>query len=127
MKINAYIILLSLLILSSCNKEKVTSIDLSGEWRFRIDSLDRGITEKWYTNLPDEVVQLPGSMTTNGRGNEVTVNTQWTGSIVDSSWYFDEKYARYRVPGNIKIPESPSKVRSPGLIVFEYVHFGQRK
>ena len=103
MKISAYYILLALII-SSCQKEIITSIDLSGEWQFQIDSLDQGIVEKWYTNQLDDVIKLPGSMATNGKGNDISVNTKWTGGIVDSSWYYDEKYAKYREPGNIKIP-----------------------
>jgi hypothetical protein len=43
-------------------------------------------------------------MAENGKGNEVSVNTNWTGDIVDRSYFTDEKYAKYRRPGNIKIP-----------------------
>lgn len=51
----------------------------------------------------DEVI-LSGSMTTNGKGNNVDINTPWTGSIVDSSWFKKDEYASYRKKGNIKIP-----------------------
>lgn len=103
MRISALFIFIS--ICFSCSQhETVTRLDLSGEWQFQIDSLDIGIEDGWYhTNLTDKV-NLPGSMTTNGKGFEVTVDTKWTGGIVDSSWYHDEKYARYRKPGNVKIP-----------------------
>ena len=46
---------------------RAADIDLSGDWNFRIDSLDIGIREKWYLQTYDETVKLPGSMTTNGR------------------------------------------------------------
>ena len=49
-------------------------------------------------------ILLPGSLTTNGKGNDITVNTPWTGGIVDSSWFKSPQYAQYRVPGNIKVP-----------------------
>ena len=63
-------------------------IDLSGEWAFHIDSLDQGVKQQWFNkNLPDKI-KLPGSMTTNNLGDDITVNTPWTGSIVDSSWFF---------------------------------------
>ncbi len=103
MRISALFIFIS--ICFSCSQqEAVTRLDLSGEWLFQIDSLDIGIKDSWYhTNLTDKV-NLPGSMTTNGKGFEITVDTKWTGGIVDSSWYHDEKYARYRKPGNVKIP-----------------------
>jgi len=80
------------------------SIPLSGEWKFRIDSLDQGIDRKWFSLDLEESVKLPGSMADNGKGNEVGVNTPWTGDIVDRSYFTDKKYERYRKPGNIKIP-----------------------
>jgi beta-galactosidase/beta-glucuronidase len=43
-------------------------------------------------------------MAENGKGNEVTVNTDWTGDIVDRSYFDDIRYKAYRQPGNIKIP-----------------------
>lgn len=91
-------------VVSACTESNITTIDLSGEWQFQVDSLDQGIQGKWFSTSLNDVIQLPGSMTTNGKGNEVSVHTKWTGGIVDSSWYTDEKYAKYREPGNVKIP-----------------------
>ena len=79
-------------------------IDISGDWRFQIDSLDKGVALQWFTRKLADKIKLPGSMTTNGKGNDITVNTPWTGSIVDSSWFFKPEYAQYRKPGNIKVP-----------------------
>jgi hypothetical protein len=79
-------------------------IDLSGNWVFQTDSLDEGVTQKWYTNTLKDEVTLPGSMTTNGKGNDITVHTPWTGSIEDSTWFRSPEYAQYRKPGNIKVP-----------------------
>ena len=81
-----------------------TKIDLSGTWQFAADPLDKGIPEGWYNQiLPDHII-LPGSMTTNGKGDDITLKTPWTGQIVDSSFYKKPEYAKYREPGNIKIP-----------------------
>jgi hypothetical protein len=96
-----------ILILTGCTsnyeftREKLS---LEGEWKFKIDSLDIGIEKEWYSDSFDEIVTLPGSMAENGKGNEVTLKTDWTGNIVDKSYFDQEKYARYRKPGNIKIP-----------------------
>ncbi|MBZ4191961.1 sugar-binding domain-containing protein [Niabella beijingensis] len=79
-------------------------IDLSGEWQFAADPQDKGVAEKWFSSKLKDQVRLPGSMTTNGKGNEVDLNTPWTGGIADSSWFKKSEYAPYRVPGNIKIP-----------------------
>jgi len=79
-------------------------IDLSGNWAFQIDSLDIGIKQKWYGSALINKITLPGSMTTNGLGNDITVNTPWTGSIEDSTWFRSPEYKQYRKPGNIKVP-----------------------
>ena len=79
-------------------------IDLSGEWRFQVDSLDKGLQEQWFNKTLTGKIKLPGSMTTNGKGDDISINTPWTGSIVDSSWFTQPQYARYRKPGNIKVP-----------------------
>ena len=80
------------------------TMSLAGEWNFRMDSLDLGLTEKWYTGSIDEHVYLPGSMAENGKGDEVTLGTEWMGNIWDSSYFNDEKYRKYRQPGHVKIP-----------------------
>jgi len=80
------------------------AISLSGEWAFRLDPGDEGVEAKWYeTQLPGKT-RLPGSLAENGYGDEVSVNTKWTGDIVDRSWYSRSKYERYRQPDNVKVP-----------------------
>jgi hypothetical protein len=78
-------------------------IDLSGTWSFAIDSLDQGVKDKWYDKKLSETIHLPGSMTTNGKGNDVTLHTPWTGGMWSNEWFKDSSYAKYRQPGNIKI------------------------
>jgi hypothetical protein len=81
-----------------------TLIPLQGQWRFRTDPTDQGIEQRWFgTKLPD-TIKLPGSMLENGKGDPVTLQTQWTGSIYDSSWYFNPRMAKYRQPDNLKFP-----------------------
>lgn len=79
-------------------------IDLKGQWQFRTDPTDRGVAEKWFSTKLPETIKLPGSMLENGKGNPVTLQTQWTGSIYDSSWYFNPRMAKYRQPDNLKFP-----------------------
>jgi hypothetical protein len=80
------------------------TIDLAGEWAFRTDPESKGIAEKWYTEGLPEKVYLPGSMTENGKGDDISLNTHWTGTIVDSSWFFSKLTKKYRQPGHVKIP-----------------------
>ncbi|MBS0030514.1 beta-galactosidase [Chitinophaga sp. 2R12] len=99
------ILLVSSLISAAAAQQKNgQQIDLSGSWDFQIDSLDKGVADQWFNHKLKDRIQLPGSMTTNGKGDEVTVNTPWTGNIVDKSWFTNDEYAKYRQPGNIKVP-----------------------
>jgi hypothetical protein len=82
---------------------KKNKIDLSGTWAFAVDSLDQGIKEQWYSRTLSESVHLPGSMTTNNKGDDVSLNTPWTGGLWNIDWYKDSSYAKYRKPGNIKV------------------------
>ena len=107
--------LLLFLFLGACKNESPTTIDLSGEWLVMLDSLDVGETEQWWQNTLTNAstARLPGSLNENDLGDEVSVKTQWTGNMWnDSAWYKDEKMARYREPGNVKIPFwlTPNKV-----------------
>jgi hypothetical protein len=88
----------------SCSAPVEQTVDLSGTWQFRADPEDRGLSEGWYDAAFEEAVNLPGSMVENGKGNTITVETRWTGAVIDSSYFTDDKYAPYRQPGNIKIP-----------------------
>ncbi|MVN20815.1 exo-beta-1,4-galactosidase [Mucilaginibacter arboris] len=95
-------ILLALLLFSAFTDEQ--TISLTGTWRFKTDPQDVGIQQKWFNRTLDETIKLPGSMAENGKGDDITLKTKWTGSIYDSSWYFNPHLAKYRQPGNIKIP-----------------------
>ena len=102
-----------LAVLSSCKSESKLSIHLSGEWKFKIDSLGTGINEQWFGSTLSESISLPSSLAENGIGNDITVATKWTGNMWnDSLWYKDPKMKKYREKGNVKVPFwlSPEKV-----------------
>lgn len=87
------------------HQEALTNrLDLAGEWGFKEDAGDIGIRERWFEKMSDEVVTLPGSMASNGKGDEIRVNTPWTGSIFDSAYFHQPAYEAYRQEGNIKVP-----------------------
>lgn len=77
---------------------------LEGSWAFALDADDRGISEAWWGRSLSDTIRLPGSLQEKGFGDEPGPDTQWTGSIFDRSWHRDDRYARYRQPGQIKIP-----------------------
>jgi hypothetical protein len=108
-KLYHYLLLMTLLPAGTTLKAQTVhlikySIDLAGEWRFQIDSLDKGIEQQWFNRKLSDAIKLPGSMTTNGKGNDVDINTPWVGNIWDTSWFVKPEYAAYRRKGNIKIP-----------------------
>ncbi len=84
--------------------EEGNRVDLAGAWRLRLDPKEIGDAEKWCQQRLSDPIQLPGSLTQRGYGCDVSVETPWTGQIVDRSWYTDAKYQRYRQPGNVKVP-----------------------
>ncbi len=98
------LLLTTINVFAQSKKENKDRIDLSGTWSFQTDSLDKGISEKWHTRKLNDEIRLPGSMTTNGKGEEISTKTPWAGDILDMSWFNNEEYAKYRQPGNIKIP-----------------------
>jgi beta-galactosidase/beta-glucuronidase len=79
-------------------------LDLAGQWRFALDRRDKGVAEQWFNRDLEQKIKLPGSLQERGFGDEVSVDTKWTGGIVDQSWFKDPQYAPYRQPGNVKIP-----------------------
>lgn len=88
----------------SCQIEQNDTINLAGSWDFKIDSLDLGEQEQWYNNLFEDQVELPGSMSENGKGDTINLETNWTGNLWnDSLWYKSEKYKKYREKDNLKI------------------------
>ena len=70
------------------------TLSLTGEWDFAIGEQP----------VYNDYVTLPGSMLTNEKGNLVSVNTQWTGSLYDSSFYFNPYMEKYRHEGEMKFP-----------------------
>ncbi len=101
---NKQIQLLILLILTTTISVAQTTINLSGKWKFQQDDQDLGIAEKWFTKKLQDAVVLPGSMMQNNKGNPVTLQTKFTGSIYDSSWYFNPRFEKYRQPNNLHFP-----------------------
>jgi hypothetical protein len=80
------------------------TISLSGEWRFELDRHNAGSRQRWFERTLSGKVVLPGTLSAQGIGDEVTVETEWTGGIVDRSWYDSPQYENYRRPGSVKVP-----------------------
>ncbi|VBB48019.1 conserved hypothetical protein [uncultured Paludibacter sp.] len=79
-------------------------IDLSGQWRFEMDRNNVGEDEKWYSKKLSDNIYLPGSMAENHKGDDVTLNTQWTASIYDSTFFYNPRLNKFHQPNNLKLP-----------------------
>lgn len=80
-------------------------VDLSGEWQFQMDRADVGEADGWFKRTTlDDTMPLPGSMPEMLKGDDVTAKTVWTGSLYDSSYYYNPAMERYRVAGDVKLP-----------------------
>ena len=69
-----------------------------------MDRADVGIAERWFDHKLSAEIKLPGSLPERGIGDEVTVDTKWTDGIVDRSFYTAPQFAKYRQPGQVKVP-----------------------
>jgi hypothetical protein len=79
-------------------------ISLKGRWRFQLDRADEGLSDRWFSRTLPGKIRLPGTLTAQGMGDPISVETPWTGSIVDRSWFTEPEFAPYRTPGNVKVP-----------------------
>lgn len=80
------------------------TVDLSGQWQFAIDRTDAGIREEWFKLQLSDQINLPASMPEKLKGDRVNASTQWTGSLYDSSFYFNPYMEKFRVEHNFKVP-----------------------
>jgi hypothetical protein len=96
---------------NACSRQDPNCISLAGAWEFQIDSLDRGIIEAWHSKSLYDRITLPGSMTENLKGNKISLDMHWTGSIYDSSWYFSPEMEKFRQLDNLKYPMWLTPVR----------------
>ena len=84
-----------------CVKGTAQTIDLSGVWQFQIDREGKGVAEKWYQAdyRMNDSISLPASMPQQLKGDDISVETQWVGSLYDSSYFYNPYMEKYRNPG----------------------------
>ena len=86
------------------------ALSLAGQWRFQLDRNDAGVKEQWFELRLAERIRLPGALQNEGFGDNIAVDTQWTGGVGyggdtnTDRWLNEPQYANYRQPGNIKVP-----------------------
>lgn len=88
-----------------CSMLRAQTIDLSGDWQFQIDRDGRGEKEGWYKfdYAFQDKIELPASMPQRLKGDDVTIDTKWVGSLYDSSYFFNPYMKKYHNPQDIKL------------------------
>lgn len=79
-------------------------LSLAGNWQFAMDPKDEGIAEHWAEKRLADQIELPGTMITRNKGEAVNLQTKWTASIYDSSFFFQPRLAKFRTADNYKVP-----------------------
>lgn len=80
------------------------TLSLAGEWRFALDRNDTGAAGQWFDHALPGHIKLPGSLPAQDIGDDISTNTPWMGDVKQSPWFTAPQYAKYRQPGNIKVP-----------------------
>jgi hypothetical protein len=80
------------------------AISLAGKWAFELDRADSGIADKWFDRKLAHEIRLPGSLPEQGIGDDVSIDTPWTGGIVDRSFFDSPDFAPERQPGHVRVP-----------------------
>lgn len=92
---------LMLPLMLACNS--VDELDISGTWKYRLDPKNIGLSESWHLDIMEEEIDLPAALRDYKIGDAPSLHTDWTGSIYDSSWYFNPDLEKYRID-DIKFP-----------------------
>ncbi|HXK60616.1 MAG TPA: glycoside hydrolase family 2 TIM barrel-domain containing protein [Acidobacteriota bacterium] len=101
MKTTTIFLIAAFLAGSMCAGEQIS---LEGPWRFELDRNDVGVNQRWFARTLAGQLRLPGTLAGQGIGDEITLETPWIGTIVDKSFFTEPEYAKYRQPGQIKVP-----------------------
>ncbi len=82
------------------------TVSLAGRWSVSLDPAQVGEAQQWAERPLTQAVpvRLPGSLTTNGIGDEISLNTPWMGFTGSGGFTSDPRYAPYCKPGRIKLP-----------------------
>lgn len=91
-------------VLMGCNQRQFEQVNLAGDWTYKLDESNSGIGEKWYLQAFKDTIQLPSALRDHNIGHTPTLKTEWTGSIYDSTWFFNPTMKKYRKKDSLKFP-----------------------
>jgi hypothetical protein len=91
------------LLVQICTTSGYEEIDLSGQWNFKLDRDNVGITEKWFSQQLSDKITLPGSLQEQGFGDKPSAKTQWT-SRIGMQLLSDPRFTEYVNSNDFKCP-----------------------
>lgn len=77
-----------------------STLRLAGGWNVQLQEKGQRYWDAARGGYP---VVLPGSLTSNGIGHPISLDTPWSGQVT-SDWATLDRYAPYRQPDNVKVP-----------------------
>lgn len=83
-------------------------LELAGEWRFHLPTLEQVDTANPKELAFEQLLQLPGMMTAQGFSEVPSINTQWTGG----GWSYREMFAEFQTTDNFKFPFFLKKIKN---------------
>ncbi len=89
-------IIIAIMAIVSVSCQKQNEVDLSGRWFYRLDPQEEGVDAQWYDTTFDKVIELPAALRDYAIGEKPSLSTDWTGSIYDSTFYFNPEWSVYR-------------------------------
>lgn len=92
----------TLLLLVSCGDNQ--TIDLQGTWTYRLDTAEVGEQQQWFNQQFTDAIVFPGALRDHGIGENPGLKTDWTGSIYDSSWFYNPATKKYRERDDVQFP-----------------------
>lgn len=102
--ISVCVIALTLLLPANRLPAQNDILNLDGVWEFQIDRTGKTPPQTLSDKPLTDHILLPGSMPQRLKGDIPTVETHWTGSIYDSSYFYNPHMEKYRQADNFKLP-----------------------
>ncbi len=103
------------LVIRAAEAPAANTISLAGPWRFQLDPQGTA----WNASAPDtdasnsqapyakdltDKIQLPGTLQSQGYGNEIAMDTPWVAALGVRNWLNNPELARFTKPGDVKVP-----------------------
>ncbi len=107
LKLSMFFIITCCLFLIGCAQDFGSSISLDGEWNVKLDSLNKGISEKWQNNdLEGRTISLPGTLDDAGIGKPSSLEPALNNYVLSHLNRKHEYYGKAWYQREVDIPKN---------------------